>query len=193
MAKNATQLGDILSLDPGATVSSGDLISVGTLPSLIIGVAIADGVSGTACPVAVKGVFDVAKTTGAAWAVGATVYFDGGTGKGTVNADGSPAFGVCVEAAGSSATSGKVRLINSGADFAPRVLSNGQVAFTAATTATATVAAALAGKVVRYHCQTNDGTHALISGAIAGTTLTITASGSMTGKVYYDVLDVDVA
>ena len=193
MAKNATQLGDILSLDPGATVSSGDLISVGTLPNLIIGVAIADGVSGTACAVAVKGVFNVAKTTGAAWVVGASVYFDGGTGKGTVDADGSPAFGVCVEAAGSSATSGKVRLLNSGADFAPRVLSNGQVAFTAATTATATVAAALAGKVVRYHCQTNDGTEALISGAISGTTLTITASGSMTGKVYYDVLDVDVA
>jgi predicted RecA/RadA family phage recombinase len=141
MAKNATQLGDILSLDPGATVSSGDLISVGTLPNLIIGVAIADGVSGTACPVAVKGVFDVPKTTGAAWVVGASVYFDGGTGKGSVNADGSPAFGVCVEAAGSSATSGKVRLINSGADFAPRVLSNGQVAFTASNTATATVAA----------------------------------------------------
>jgi ammonia channel protein AmtB len=86
-----------------------------------------------------------------------------------------------------------VRLLNSGAEFAPRVLSNGQVAFTASNTATATVAAALAGKVVRYHCQINDGTHALISGAIAGTTLTITASGSMTGKVYYDVLDVDVA
>lgn len=73
------------------------------------------------------------------------------------------------------------------------VLVRGQAAFAAATTATASVGTAYNGKVVLTSLLTNDGTSSIVSAAVAAGTLTITASGSMTGKVYYAILKTDVA
>ena len=193
MAKNGIQTGDILTLDPGATVSSGDIIPVGSAPNVIMGIALSDGVSGTDIAVGVRGVYNIAKTTSQAWAVGQSVYFVASTSKGSTAADGNALLGTCVEAAGSSATSGKILLAYPASTGAPRVLFSGQLAFTAATTGTESVGAAFDGKVVRAFLQTNDGTAALVKGAIASGTLTLTASASMTGKAYYEILDVDVA
>ena len=73
------------------------------------------------------------------------------------------------------------------------VILGGQLTITAATSGTATVGAAFNGKVVKAYQLTSDANESLISAAVAGGTLTITVSGAMTGKYYYEVLNIDVA
>lgn len=196
MAKIASQLGDILALDPGATVSSGDLHMIqpgGAGSGVIIGVALDDGVSGTVCPIAVKGVFSVSKTTGTAWVVGQEIYYKSSTDAGITLAAGNYPLGICVEAAASGATSGKVRLRGAGAFGSGNVLLSGQVASATATTATASVGTGYNGKVVKVYPLTNDTAAANIaSAAVAAGTLTVTHSASCTAKTYYEILEVDV-
>ena len=72
------------------------------------------------------------------------------------------------------------------------VILGGQLTITAATSGTATVGAAFNGKVVKAYQLTSDANESLISAAVAGGTLTITVSGSMTGKYYYEVLNTAV-
>ena len=72
------------------------------------------------------------------------------------------------------------------------VLLSGQLAITAATSGTASIGAFFNGKVVKAYQLTSDANESLISAAVAGGTLTITVSGSMTGKYYYEVLNTAV-
>lgn len=66
------QSGDVLDLDPGATVAAG----VGHLFGSVFGVAAVDGVSGTASAFVVGGVVEIAKTSALAISVGDVLYWD---------------------------------------------------------------------------------------------------------------------
>lgn len=194
MAKTAVQSGDILSLDPGATVSSGDVIAIGAEPNVIAGVALTDGVSGTAIAVGVKGVYDVAKTTGAAWAVGQRILLDAGNQKGITTGGANQKLGICVEAAASAATSGKVLLFGAPENTSGAgVLTSGQIDITAATSGTNGVGAAYDGKVVRTFMLTSNADASVRSAVVASGTLTVTITATATAKVFFEVLDIDVA
>jgi len=196
MAKIAIQTGDILSLDPEATVSSGDLHQFsegGAGSGNFVGVCLDDGVSGTNVAVGVKGVFNVLKTAGTAWTVGQAIYYKASTDAGITLAAGNTPLGICVEPAASAATSGKVRLRGPGAYGSGNVLLSGQVASAAAATATASVGTGYNGKVVKTYALTNDtATANIASAAVAAGTLTVTHSASCTAKTYYEILEVDV-
>ena len=188
MAKNPVQLGDILSLDPGATKSSGDLGS-------FVGVMLADGVSGTLAPVARKGVFNVLKTTGTEWTVGQTIYFKASTSAGITLADGNNIVGKCMEDAASGAAVGRVELAGPSATQAgSSVILQGQGATAAAATAVIAVGAAYNGKVARStQLATNTAAVFIVSSIVAAGNLTVTFSGSTTAKFIYEILDADVA
>lgn len=103
--KNFIQPGDVISVPAPATVSSGD----GVLVGLLFGVATTDAGSGDDVQIKTTGVFQLPKATGQAWTVGALVYWDDGNSRCTTTDNNVP-VGVVVEAAGSSATVGIVRL-----------------------------------------------------------------------------------
>lgn len=190
MAKNMIQEGDILTLDPGATVASGDLIAVGTQPNMIAGVAGNSGVSGDNIPVYVDGVAELTKVTGAI-AVGETVYMDN-TGK-VGRASTGLMIGDCVEAAASGDTSVKVKINEGTKEFRPRSVLFGQLDITGAASGTASVGAAYDGLAVKVHLQTNSGTVSVIKAAVASGVLTINLSGSATVKAIYEIVDYTVA
>ena len=195
MAKNAVQLGDILSLDPGATTSSGDLhlFSGGAGTGPFVGVMLDDGVSGTNAAVGVRGVYAVKKTAGTAWTVGQALYYKASDDSAITLAAGNTPLGVCVAAAASGATIGSVYLRGPAMGDGGNVLLSGQVASAAATTATATIGTAYNGKVVKVYPLTNDTPAANIASAVVATgTLTVTHSASCTAKTYFEILEVDV-
>lgn len=66
------QPGDVLDLDPGATVAAG----VGHLFGSMFGVAAVDAVSGTASSFVTGGVVDIAKTSALEISVGDALYWD---------------------------------------------------------------------------------------------------------------------
>lgn len=73
--KNYVQDGDVLTLDPGATVASG----VGRLfGAALFGVAVRDAVSGTPSEFQCSGVVEIAKTSALAIAVGDRLFWDAG-------------------------------------------------------------------------------------------------------------------
>jgi predicted RecA/RadA family phage recombinase len=69
---NFVQSGEVLDLDPGATVAAG----VGHLFGSVFGVAAVDAVSGTPSSFVVEGVVDIAKTSALAISVGDLLYWD---------------------------------------------------------------------------------------------------------------------
>lgn len=70
--RNFVQLGEVLDLDPGATVPEG----TGHLFGSLFGVAAVDAVSGTASAFVMGGVVDIAKTSALAISIGDTLYWD---------------------------------------------------------------------------------------------------------------------
>ncbi len=66
------QSGDVLDLDPGATVPAG----TGHLFGSVFGVAAVDAVSGTASPFVMDGVVDIAKTSALAISIGDLLFWD---------------------------------------------------------------------------------------------------------------------
>ena len=97
--------GNSIDHTPGADVSAGDVVVQGDL----IGIA-----AGTLGALAVTGVFDVSKATGAdtAIAAGAKVYWDAGNGVATTdeNAGANKYLGKTVAAAGDDDATVRVRL-----------------------------------------------------------------------------------
>jgi predicted RecA/RadA family phage recombinase len=103
--KNFVQPGRMLTLTaPSGGVASGDGVMVGS----VFGVAAFDAAEGAEVEVATEGVFELKKTTGAAWTVGLPIFWNDTTKKAATSGD--LQIGVAVAAAGSSAAVGLVKL-----------------------------------------------------------------------------------
>lgn len=104
--KNFIQTGHQVSVPAPAAVSSGQGVLIGSL----FGIAVHDAASGAALELSLQGVYRMAKATGAAWTVGARLYWDDTAKNVTTTASTNKLIGVALEAADSAATSGVVRL-----------------------------------------------------------------------------------
>src|SRR5262245_34266686 len=98
--KNQVQDGAVLTLVAPYNVSSGD----GFLVGMIFAVATTTKLSGENVEGAVEGVFTLAKTTGAAWAVGDPIYWDNAGKKTTKTATSNKFIGYATAAALSADT-----------------------------------------------------------------------------------------
>lgn len=104
--KNYVQKGDVLAVAAPAALESGSGVLVGSL----FGVAATAAAQGQEVELVTVGVFDLAKASGEAWAVGAKVYWDD-TAKNTTTVDvGNTLVGAAIQVAGSASTVGRVRL-----------------------------------------------------------------------------------
>lgn len=105
--QNYVAPGKVISGTAPYAVSSGD----GCLIGATFGVAQADALISTNVELATEGVFTLAKATGAAWTAWTTlIYWDDTAKKCTAAPTGNTLIGVAAAAAGSSATTGDVRL-----------------------------------------------------------------------------------
>lgn len=108
--KNFVQPGETLDLTaPSGGVVSGKAYKIGS----IIAVAAADAAQGDTFAGYTEGVFDLTSDTGAAWAVGDTVYLLADGSAFTKTATGNTKAGVAVAAKLSAATVGRIRLVPS--------------------------------------------------------------------------------
>jgi predicted RecA/RadA family phage recombinase len=100
------QNGDSIDYTPGSAVASGDVIVQGG----IVGVALTDIAANTLGSLAVRGIFEFAKTTGSTqnMTAGLLVYWDDSSDKVTTVASGNTRLGHVVVAAGTTATTVKV-------------------------------------------------------------------------------------
>lgn len=108
---NFVQEGDVLDLDPGATVASGVGHLFGTA---LFGVACVDAVSGTASAFQTKGVVEIAKTSALAISVGDVLYWDAGNSVVNKTTSGQRGVGIAVAGAANPSATVKMRIgINS--------------------------------------------------------------------------------
>lgn len=105
MAQNFIQEGDVIEVIAGASFTAGSLFRHGSL----VGVCLNSGVSGDKIQLALEGVFDVAKASGAISA-GAPVYFINASSDVTATASGNTFCGHAVVAAISGDTTARIRL-----------------------------------------------------------------------------------
>jgi predicted RecA/RadA family phage recombinase len=70
--KNFNKPGAVLTVAAPATVSSGDVVKVGS----VVGVAATDAASAALVDIVVEGVFDLPKVDEQEWTVGARIYWD---------------------------------------------------------------------------------------------------------------------
>lgn len=106
MAKNYIQSGDRLTLTAPYDVASG----AGALVGNIFGVALNTALSGASNEFAVEGVWELTKVTAETWAQGDLAYWDNTAKKVTQVAYGNTLIGTVTEAAGNTATTGRVNL-----------------------------------------------------------------------------------
>lgn len=104
--KNFVQVGHQVPVIALASVSAGQGVLIGSL----FGVAVHDAASGDPLELSLEGVYRMAKATGAAWTVGARLYWDDTAKNVTTTASTNKLIGVALEAADSAATSGVLRL-----------------------------------------------------------------------------------
>jgi predicted RecA/RadA family phage recombinase len=126
MATNLIAAGEVLdyTVQAGETISSGDPVLVGDT----VGVALVDGVEDDVIPVQICGVFELTKRAHASTAAisqGDVVYFDESAGKidNTSDSATNKIAGVAYEAAASTATTVKVKLV-SGSIFSQEAAAN---------------------------------------------------------------------
>lgn len=105
MAQNFIQDGDVIEITAGAAITAGQLVKSGVL----VGVALNSAASGAKVRLALKGVFRVAKASGAI-SVGAAVYFVDASSNVNTTASGNTFAGHAVEAAQSGDATAVVRL-----------------------------------------------------------------------------------
>lgn len=106
MAKNFVQPGETLTLPAPATVASG----AGVLIGGIFGIAQGDAASGALVDINTQGVWELAKVSALAIAIGDVVYFDNATGLVNKTASGNTRIGLAVSAAANPSASVRVRL-----------------------------------------------------------------------------------
>lgn len=105
------QHGDQITYTAGGAITAGTIYRPVGAAAAAAGVNVTTGVSGDLISAAFEGVFTVTKAAGASenWAVGDKVYANS-TPAGTKTATSNPCLGICVEAAATGATTGKVKL-----------------------------------------------------------------------------------
>lgn len=94
--RNYVQDGDVLTLDPGATVPAGTGRLFG---QALFGVACVDAVSGTASAFQIRGVVTIAKTSALAIAIGDRLFWDAANGVVNRTTTGQQQVGIAVSAA----------------------------------------------------------------------------------------------
>jgi predicted RecA/RadA family phage recombinase len=104
---NYVQQGDILDLDPGATVAAGTGHLFG---AALFGVAITDAVSGTPSSFVVEGVVTIAKTSALAIAVGDRLFWDATNSVVNKTATAQQQVGIAIEAAANPSSTVKMLL-----------------------------------------------------------------------------------
>ena len=104
--RNYVQRGETVTLAAPAALASGEPFAVGA----IFGVATGAAESGASVEAALVGVFDLPKTTGQAWTVGARLYWDATAKKLTTTSTSNLFVGAALAAAVSGATTGRVLL-----------------------------------------------------------------------------------
>lgn len=104
--QNYSQPGEVVTLTAAASVVSGTAYKTGSL----IAVACVSASTGESYSAAVTGVFTLPKATGQTWSEGSKLYWDDSGKKFTTSSGGNTLAGVALAAAGSSDTTGLVRL-----------------------------------------------------------------------------------
>lgn len=112
---NFVQTGDILDLDPGATVPAGTGCLFG---AALFGVAAVNGVSGVKSAFVVNGVVEIAKTSALAISVGDRLYWDATNKVVNKTATAQQHVGIAVEAAANPSSTVKMLLKNNVANAA---------------------------------------------------------------------------
>lgn len=98
--------GKTLAVTAPYAVASG----AGCLVGSLFGVAQDAAASGASVVLSLTGIVQLAKTTGAAWTVGALIYWDDTNKKAITTSSGNKLIGVAAAAAASGDTTGQVRL-----------------------------------------------------------------------------------
>lgn len=102
---NFVQSGDVLDLDPGATVAAGTGHLFG---AALFGVAAVDAVSGTASSFVVEGVVTIAKTSALAISVGDRLFWDATNSVVNKTTTAQQQVGIAVEAAANPSSTVKM-------------------------------------------------------------------------------------
>jgi predicted RecA/RadA family phage recombinase len=105
--KTFVQPGEVLTLDPGATVASGTGHLFG---AALFGVAVRDAVSGTASEFICEGVVTIAKTSALAIAVGDRLFWDATNSVVNKTLTAQQQVGIAVEAAANPSSTVKMLL-----------------------------------------------------------------------------------
>jgi predicted RecA/RadA family phage recombinase len=108
--KNYVQDGDFVEFTAGATITSGQLVQVGSL----FGVAVTDVANGSRGTIALEGVFTLPKlvaAAGDATTAGGPVYFSAGSVSGSDSSGTRTLCGYSLDVAAQAATTVKVRLL----------------------------------------------------------------------------------
>jgi len=92
---------------PGSALTAGDVV----VQVDLVGVATEDIAASELGALAVTGIFELPKESGVAHAVGDILYWDDSGNELTKTASGNKAFGKCVEAAASGATTSRALLL----------------------------------------------------------------------------------
>ncbi|GLK71282.1 DUF2190 family protein [Ancylobacter dichloromethanicus] len=105
--RNFIQRGDVVTV-PAPT--GGILSGAGVLVGSLFGIACTTADEGADVEIDTTGVYELAKTSAQAWAVGAKVYFDATNKVATTTASGNSLIGVAMAAAANPSATGRVRL-----------------------------------------------------------------------------------
>ena len=105
--ENYVQPGKAIDVTMPDAMTAGDGVQVGTA---LFGVAVDTYASGATGVIWTEGVFDLAKTTAQAYAVGARIYWNSTTKKTTTTTGGNLQVGVALSTAGSTDTTARVLL-----------------------------------------------------------------------------------
>lgn len=116
MATNYVQDGKVIDHTAGSAISSGDVVVMGAANNVTVGIAMDDIANGAVGPVAIEGVFTIAKLSTAVIAQGETVMWDA-SGSNVDDNAATPAsgdvlgFGIATAAAGNGTTTVNVKLL----------------------------------------------------------------------------------
>lgn len=105
--RNFIEVGDVITAPaPTGGVVSGDFVMINSL----IGVAQATAAVGVAVALKVGGVFEFAKVSAQAWAIGNPIYWDNSAKLMTTVSSGNTLVGMATEVAANPSSVGRVRL-----------------------------------------------------------------------------------
>lgn len=100
-----------ITVNAGAALTGNQIVQIGV--SGLLGIVAGDSGSGDPAAIYTEGVFDLPKQTGFSIALGGAVYVDVGADQRAENNPALPCIGYAIEAAGSSATTVRTRLVQS--------------------------------------------------------------------------------